>query len=130
MGKRARVISAALTLGALVASMFIGVVAASAAKTIRHAPQTTNCVYVCSGDGFNVYTIGVDNKNPATKSFEYTDFFPNGMKASTVASSSVPPPSVTIRNGDVLHFLWNPDASLDSAHTATLAGMDESLSEA
>ena len=130
MGKRARVISAALTLGALVASMFIGVVAASAAKTIRHAPQTTNCVYVCSGDGFNVYTIGVDNKNPATKSFEYTDFFPNGMKASTVASSSVPPPSVTIRNGDMLHFLWNPDASLDSAHTATLAGMDESLSEA
>ena len=129
MAKRIRVASAALALVALVVSMLIGAVGASAAKTVRQAPRTTDCFYVCSGDGFKVYTIGVDNKNPATKNFEYTDFFPNGIKSSTTVSS-LPPPSLTVRNGDVLHFLWNPDASLDSAHTATLAGLEETLSSA
>ena len=130
VGKGIRALSTVLALAALVASIFIGAVGASAAKGAKHAPKQTNCFYVCHGDGFNSYTIGVDNKNPATKNFEYTDFFPSGIKPATTAATSVPPPSLTIRDGDVLHFLWNPDASLDSAHTATLVNLDETLATA
>jgi plastocyanin len=129
MGKRIRVLSSALALGALLGSVFIGAVGVSAAKSAKPLAGET-CVFVCQGDGFKIYTIGVDNKNPATKNFEYTDFFPNGFKQTTTATSSLPPPNLKIQDGDVLHFLWNPDASLDSAHTVTFPAGEETLAAA
>jgi len=129
MGKRVRILSSTLALGALLGSAFMGTIGVSAAKSAK--PLTSQpCFFVCQGDGFNVYTIGVDNKNLATKNFEYTDFFPNGFKQATTTTSSVPSPSLTIRDGDVLHFLWNPDASLDSAHTATIPALSANLADA
>src|SRR6267378_3389594 len=129
MGKRVRVLSTTLALGALLGSVFIGTIGVSAAKSAK--PLTNQpCFFVCQGDGFNVYTIGVDNKNPATKNFEYTDFFPNGFQTSTGITSSLPPPKLKIRDGDALHFLWNPDASLDSAHTVTFPREGETVAAA
>ena len=130
MGKRVRVAWTTLALGALVGSMFIGMISASAAKSAQPMPRQVNCFYVCQGDGFNVYAIGVDAKNPPTKNFEYTDFFPNGFKQTTTATSSVPPPTLKIHDGDVLHFLWNADASLDSAHTVTFPREGQTLAAA
>jgi plastocyanin len=129
MGKRVRILSSTLALGALLGSAFmgtIGVSAATSAKPLTNEP----CFFVCQGDGFKIYTIGVDNKNLATKNFEYTDFFPNGFKQTPTITSSVASPSLTIRDGDVLHFLWNPDASLDSAHTATIPALSAKLADA
>src|SRR5690348_16037808 len=110
--------------------MLIGAIGASAAKSATAVTKSTNCFYVCQGDGFNIFTIGVDNVNPATKNFEYTDFFPNGFQASTGITSSLPPPKLRIHDGDVLHFLWNPQASLDSAHTVTFPHEEETLAAA
>ncbi|MDQ6714319.1 MAG: hypothetical protein M3Z28_14205, partial [Candidatus Dormibacteraeota bacterium] len=93
-------------------------------------PKQVGCFYVCQGDGFKVFTIGVDAKNPPTKNFEYTDFFPNGFQQTSPVVSNVSSPTLTIHDGDVLHFLWSPDASLDSAHTATLASMEGTLKSA
>src|SRR2546421_4480277 len=129
MGKRVRILSSTLALGALLGSVFIGAIGVSAAKSAKPLAGET-CVFVCQGDGFKIYTIGVDNKNPATKNFEYTDFFPNGFKQTTTATSSLPPPNLKIQDGDVLHFLWNPDASLDSAHTVTFPAEEETVAAA
>jgi plastocyanin len=129
MGKRVRLLASALALGALLGSVFIGAIGASAAKSARQLANQT-CVFVCRGDGFNIYRIGVDAINPPTKNFEYTDFFPNGFKQTATASSSATTPSLTIRDGDVLHFLWTPGASLDSAHTVTFPHEGETLAAA
>jgi plastocyanin len=120
-----------LALVALVASVLVGALGVSAAKSTRALPRSTDCFYVCAAeDGSHIYRIGVDAKNPATKNFEYTDFFPNGFPASTGITSSLPPPKLKIRDGDVLHFLWNPDASLDSAHTVTFPREGETVAAA
>jgi len=57
VGKRVRVTSAALALGALIVSVFIGVVPAAASTP--------------------VHVIGVDNASPSGHNFEYVDFFPH-----------------------------------------------------
>ena len=59
MGKRIRLLSSALALGAMVASTFIGALSAAATS----APP--------------VHVIGVDNASPSGHNFEYVDFFPH-----------------------------------------------------
>lgn len=59
MGKRVRLLSSALALGALITSVFIGAVSAGATSA---APPPIK--------------IGVDNAGPAGHNFEYVDFFP------------------------------------------------------
>ncbi len=59
MGKRIRVFSSALALGAIVASVFIGALSAGAST----APP--------------LHVIGVDNASPSGHDFEYVDFFPH-----------------------------------------------------
>jgi plastocyanin len=130
MGKRVRILSSALALGALLGSVFIGSIGVSAATSAKPLVNQPACFFVCHGDGFNIYTIGVDAINPPTKNFEYTDFFPNGFKQATTTSTSVASPSLTIRDGDVLHFLWDPKASPDSAHTATIPALGTTLADA
>jgi plastocyanin len=122
---------AALALVALVASVLVGALGVSAAKSTRAVPRSTDCFYVCAAeDGSHIYRIGVDAKNPATKNFEYTDFFPNGFKQEPTPISSVPAPQLKIHDGDILHFVWNQEASLDSAHTVTFPRQGETLSAA
>jgi plastocyanin len=130
MGKRVRLLSSALALGALFGSVFIGSVGVSAATSAKPLADQPMCFFVCQGDGFHIYTIGVDALNPPTKNFEYTDFFPNGIKQATTVTSSASAPTLTIRDGDVLHFLWDPKASPDSAHTATIPALGTSLADA
>jgi plastocyanin len=127
MGKRVRLLASALALGALLGSVFIGSIGVSAATSAKPLSNQPACVFVCHGDGFNIYTIGVDAINPPTKNFEYTDFFPNGIKQTTTSGSQ---PNLTIRDGDVLHFLWDPKASPDSAHTATIPALGTNLADA
>jgi hypothetical protein len=129
MGKRVRMLSSALALGALLGSVFISSIGVSAAKSAKPLVNQPTCFFVCQGDGFNIYTIGVDAINPPTKNFEYTDFFPNGIKPTTTTSTTTSP-NLTIRDGDVLHFLWDPKASADSAHTATIPALGTSLADA
>lgn len=59
VGKRIKVFSSALALGAMVASGFIGALSAGATS----APP--------------VHVIGVDNASPSGHNFEYVDFFPH-----------------------------------------------------
>jgi plastocyanin len=121
-------LSSALALAALLGSVFIGSIGVSAAKSAKPLSNQPTCFFVCQGDGFNIYTIGVDAINPPTKNFEYTDFFPNGIKQTTTTSTSKP--NLTIRDGDVLHFLWDPKASPDSAHTATIPALGTNFADA
>jgi plastocyanin len=130
MGKRVRLLSSALALAALLGSVFIGTVGVSAAKSAKPLANQPICFFVCEGDGFNIYTIGVDALNPPTKNFEYTDFFPNGIRQATTVTTNASASTLTIRDGDVLHFLWTPTASLDSAHTATIPALGTSLADA
>jgi plastocyanin len=59
MGKRVRILSSTLALGALLGSVFIGAVSAGAAS-----PPP-------------VHVIGVDNASPSGHNFSYVDFFPH-----------------------------------------------------
>jgi plastocyanin len=59
MGKRLRLFSTALALGALVAGVFVGTISVGADT----APP--------------VHVIGVDNASPSGHNFEYVDFFPH-----------------------------------------------------
>ncbi len=129
MKGKGRLVGAMLGTISLLGGLVVGALDASAAKSAKPVsrPHQTTCIFVCPADGFNVYTIGVDAINPPGKNFEYTDFFPRGFKTSATGAVT---PSLTVRNGDVLHFLWTPQASPDSAHTATLVAQNESLATA
>jgi plastocyanin len=58
VGKRVRLLSTALALGALVGSVFVGTLSAGATSP-------------------PVHVIGVDNASPSGHNFEYVDFFPH-----------------------------------------------------
>jgi plastocyanin len=131
MKGKGRLLGTMLGTISLLGGLVVGALDASAARPAKHVvrPHTETCFFVCPGDGFKTYTIGVDALNPPGKNFEYTDFFPRGVKPSTTLTTGATP-SLTVRNGDVLHFRWTPQASPDSAHTATLVAQDESLATA
>ena len=90
----------------------IGITAAAVAITGMWLPAS-----VAQGQAAAAtVTIGVDNVNPAGHNFEYTDYFPRA--------------GVNVHAGDVVHFAWNPGASSDSLHTATLLKSGETPQQA
>jgi len=94
----------AVALASLVASMFMGTIAAGASQ------------------GARAYLIGVDAAGPTGHNFEYVDFFPRGQVLPN------DPPAV-VGNGAVLDFRYNV-GSLDGLHTATLLPLGETPGQA